>query len=92
MTDEVKQVRALLGDKAQEVAGRVIALVDGRVRDIVTADGELTESGRSLLEGATAESPAPKRGRKPKAQTAEADVAADLRAALDGDDDLGLDD
>ena len=81
MSNEVKQVLDRLGDAAQQVAGRVIAVVDGRHQDIVTADGELTVFGRSLL----VDEPK-KPGRKAKAPAVIADVDADLRDMLNAVD------
>ena len=78
MSNEIKQVLDRLGDAAQQVAGRVIAVVDGRHQDIVTAAGELTEFGRSLLDAEPKKS-----GRKAKASAAvSGDVTADLREMI----------
>ena len=78
MSYETKQVLDRLGDAAQQVAGRVIAVIDGKHRDIVTADGELTEFARSLL----VDEPK-KPGRQAKAPAAvSGDVTADLREMI----------
>lgn len=89
MSNQIKQVLDKLGKAAQQVGGRVIAVVDGKHQDIVNASGELTEAGRALL---TDESAPAKRGRKPKTEQPPAgDIAADLRGLLDADDEGGED-
>lgn len=78
MNPDIEKVRALLGKAAQEVGGRVIARIDGRAREIVTASGVLTEHGARLLSTAKGEKPAARRGRPAKAKP-EADLVEDLR-------------
>ncbi|MFA5569511.1 MAG: hypothetical protein WC972_12795 [Trueperaceae bacterium] len=75
-----KRVLEALGDRAQQVGGRIIVRHEGRNCDVLTPSGDLTEFGETLL----SDKPARKNGRaKPKSPAPSADIADDMRDMLD---------